>query len=59
MTKNKIWKIVISAVIAVGLWAYVVSAVSPGSEKNYTVKVNPNNLTGLSNDFIITEYEAG
>lgn len=57
MTKNKVWKIVISAVIAIGLWAYVVSTVSPGSEKLYTVAVNAHNLTGLSDEFIITEFE--
>lgn len=58
MGKNKIWKLVISVVIAFSLWVYVVSVVSPGSAKTYyDVPVNLNNLTGLSDSFIITEYE--
>lgn len=58
MTKSKIWKLVISAVLAIALWVYVVSVVSPGSEKTYyDVPVNLNNLTGLNDNFIITEYD--
>lgn len=57
MTKNKIWKLVLSIVLAVALWSYVVSTVSPGSSKTfYNVKVDAQNLTGLSEKFIITEY---
>lgn len=59
MTKNKIWKMVISVGIALILWSYVVTVVSPGSTKEYKkVLVDPNNLTGLSDDLIITEYES-
>lgn len=58
MRKNKIWKLVVSFVIAISLWVYVVSVVSPGSVKTYyNVSVNKQNLTGLSEDFIITEYD--
>lgn len=58
MTKNKIWKLVISCVIAIGLWIYVVTVVSPGSVKTYyDVPVNKRNFTGLSEKFVITEYD--
>ena len=33
--KNKIWKILLSVVLAFGLWLYVITVVSPGSEKTY------------------------
>ena len=33
--KNKIWKMLLSFVIAFGLWVYVITVVSPGSEKTY------------------------
>lgn len=56
MTKNKIWKLVISCVVAIGLWVYVVTVVSPGSVKTYyDVPVNKRNFTGLSEKFVITE----
>ena len=59
MTKNKIWKLVLSIVLAVALWSYVVSTVSPGSSKTfYNVKVDAQNLTGLSEKFIITDFSA-
>ena len=58
MTKNKIWKLVLSVVLAVALWSYVVSTVSPGSSKTYyNVKVDTQNLTGLNDSFIITEFD--
>jgi len=58
MTKNKIWKLVISIGIALTLWIYVVTVVSPGSTKDFrNVPVDPNNLTGLRDDLIITDYE--
>lgn len=33
--KSKFWKILLSFVIAFGLWIYVITVVSPGSEKTY------------------------
>ena len=33
--KSKIWKILLSFVLAFGLWIYVITVVSPGSEKTY------------------------
>lgn len=58
MTKSKIWKLVISCVVAVGLWIYVVTVVSPGSVKTYyDVPVNKRNFTGLSEEFVITECD--
>jgi len=58
MTKNKIWKLVISCVVAVGLWIYVVTVVSPGSVKTYyDVPVNKRNFTGLSEEFVITQCD--
>ena len=57
MTKNKIWKLVLSIVLAVALWSYVVSTVSPGSSKTfYNVKVEIHNFTDLSDELIITEF---
>ena len=59
MTKNKIWKLILSVVIALGLWVFVVTTVSPGSTKEYkNVPVDQNNLTGLREDLIITEFKS-
>ncbi len=33
--KNKVWAIVLSAVVAFSLWLYVITVVSPGSEETY------------------------
>ena len=33
--KSKVWKILLSFVLAFGLWIYVITVVSPGSEKTY------------------------
>lgn len=58
MTKNKIWKLVISCVVAIGLWVYVVTVVSPGSVETYNdVPVNKRNFTGLSEEFVITQCD--
>ena len=33
--KNKFWAVILSAVVAFGMWLYVITIVSPGSEKTY------------------------
>ena len=33
--KSKVWKLLLSFVLAFGLWIYVITIVSPGSEKTY------------------------
>ena len=59
MTKNKIWKLVLSAAVAIALWSYVVSTVSPGSSKTfYNVTVEAHNLTGLRDNLIITDFDS-
>lgn len=39
--KNKIWTLLLSLVLAFGLWVYVITAISPGSEKSvYDIPVD-------------------
>ena len=59
MTKNKVWKLVISFAIAFCLWLYVVTVVSPGTEMTfYDVEVKIMDAAELKeNGLILTEYE--
>lgn len=58
MTKNKVWKIVISVAIAFSFWLYVVSVVSPGSEKTfYDIEVKIMDSSALkAENMILTDY---
>ena len=59
MQRNKLLKILVSAVIAFVLWVYVISVVSPGSEKTYyNIPVTFQNENVLAErNLIITEYD--
>lgn len=59
MQKNKLLKIILSAVIAFGLWLYVITVVSPGSEKTVQdIPVQLQNQDILADrDLIVTDYD--
>lgn len=59
MTKSKIWKLVISVVVAFSLWVYVVSVVSPGTEMTfYDIEVKIMDKGALKDvDLILTDYD--
>lgn len=60
MRRNKLLKILLSAALAFSLWLYVITVVSPGSEKTYydipVVLQNENVLA--ERDLIITSYDS-
>lgn len=58
MTRNKLLKILVSAVLSFSLWLYVITVVSPGSEKTYyNIPVTFQNENVLAErNLIITEY---
>ena len=60
MTRNKIWRLVLSIGFAFGLWLYVITVVSPGSQQGFAVdvKLTEENKTYLSDrNLIITAYD--
>ena len=60
MTRNKIWRLVLSIGIAFGLWLYVITVVSPGSQQGFTVdvKLTEENKTYLADrNLIITDFD--
>ena len=59
MTKNKVWKLVISFAVAFALWLYVVTVVSPGTQMTFDdVEVRIMDATDLkASGLILTDYQ--